>query len=311
MRVINQPHQSIGPTVVTIGNFDGVHRGHLALIEQAKIESGRLKLPLAALTFEPHPAAVLRGSLSNFLLSPGTLKYELLEQTGVDVVRVLPFTPDFARMDPDAFLDQILARDLEARHVVVGYNFTFGHKGSGDAEKLAAWGRHQGVGIDIVGPFRVSGGEAVSSSLIRGLVAHGEVAAARELLGHPFRVAGLVQRGDQRGRKLGAPTLNLEWPENQVAPPYGIYAGFAQLEQSEPNLMAVASYGVRPTFGDNAPLFEIHVLEGLPQDQYGRRVAFDFLYRLRDEIKFDSPEDLAEQIRLDVEKAVQLLRQGA
>lgn len=304
-----EAHDITGPTVVTIGNFDGIHLGHRRLIERAREVSDRAQLPMVVLTFEPHPAAVLRGSVDHLLIAPGSQKYELLAQIGVPQVRVLPFTPEFARMPASDFLNQTLAGELQARWIVVGYNFTFGFKGLGNVGLLAEWGRDRGVGLEIVEPFRVPITDAVvSSSAIRGLIAQGAVERAGEYLGHPFVVAGVVRRGDQRGRDLGAPTLNLDWRSDQVMPPYGIYAGWVCLPANLGRRMAVANFGVRPTFGDNPPLLEVHVLDGGIGDLYGQVIQFEFHFYLREERRFSHVSDLAAMIQEDIANARERLQ---
>jgi riboflavin kinase/FMN adenylyltransferase len=292
------------PTVVTIGNFDGIHRGHQALIQRARAIAEREHLSMVVLTFEPHPAAVLRGTVDHFLISPGEQKYELLEQIHAPAVRVLSFTPEFARIPAEDFLNNILARELKVRWVVVGYNFTFGFKGLGNIALLDSWGREHGVHVAVVEPFRdASSDDVVSSSAIRALIARGDMDQARRFLGHPFTTAGVVQHGDQRGRELGAPTLNLSWPPDQVMPPYGVYAGWARLPSGKGRRMAAANFGVRPTFGDNPPLLEVHVLDGSIGELYGESVQFEFYQYLRPEIRFANMSDLAAAIQEDIANA--------
>ncbi len=303
----------VEPSVVTVGNFDGVHRGHQVLIQRALGIARQTSRPMLVLTFEPHPVVVLRGSCSHFLLTPGDLKRQFLEEVGATWLRVMPFTAEFARLAPLSFLDNVLAGDLKASHVVVGYNFTFGHKGAGDVNLLRNWGESRGIFTEIVEPWRDrEGGQAVSSSWIRQLVQEGRIEEAEQFLGHPFAVQGVVQEGDHRGRQLGAPTINLIWPEIQVAAPYGVYAGMATIEGHATPLMAVANFGVRPTFGASDARLEIHLLEDFKgaASLYGKTVRFDLLHWLRAEKKFEDAGALSRQIRRDAEQARQLLQAG-
>lgn len=296
-----------GPTVVTIGNFDGVHLGHQALIQRARDvarDSGR---EMAVLTFDPHPAAVLRGSIERFLISPGSLKLHYLAAAGSELVRVLPFSREFAQMEGEQFLDVVLRGEMRSAYIVVGYNFTYGRGGLGTVELLTRWGSGHGIEVEIAPPFyRPGTNDAVSSSWIRSLVQQGDLKAAHELLGHAFSVEGRVMHGDQRGRQLAAPTLNLVPPAEQVMPPYGVYAGMVAVAEGSP-AMAVANWGVRPTFGGREAILEVHALEPLSGEHYGQSARFDMLHYLREERAFPSSDALGAQIREDVQQARSLL----
>lgn len=309
MRILTAASSWDEPTVVTIGNFDGVHRGHQALIGRALTLSRESGRPMVVLTFDPHPAKVLRGTVDHFLITPGELRMHWLAEAGAQWVRVLPFTREFAGISAEQFMNETLARELHAQHVVVGYNFSFGRGGLGNVALLDAWAKEHGIGLDVVEPYRdlERTHDAVSSSRIRELVRAGDVSDAEALLGHPFRVRGTVLEGDHRGRALGAPTLNLAWPAEQVMPPFGVYAGITHLPNHE-TASAVANFGVRPTFGgDQEPRLEIHLLGNTEGTPYGGAVQFDLLYHLREERRFESPEALKQQIASDVESAERLL----
>ncbi|MCY0879809.1 MAG: riboflavin biosynthesis protein RibF [Firmicutes bacterium] len=294
------------PSAVTIGNFDGVHRGHQALIGRAAVAARERGLTLVVVTFDPHPAFVLRGIRERFLLTPGSLKRDYLVKAGADEVMTLPFTPELRDMEPEAFLHQVLKEALAAQYVLVGYNFTFGRGGRGHVGLLENWGRQQGVAVEVM-PSQTEGAEGrpISSSWIRELIRQGNLSAAVGLLGHPFSIQGVVEPGDQRGRALTVPTLNFEPPPTQVMPPYGVYAGFAKV--SDRVSPAVANFGVRPTFGGGDPRWEVHVLEPVSWALYGETVQFDVVARIREERRFDSPDDLRRQIARDVEDARVLL----
>ncbi len=300
MRILQE--ETEGAYVVTIGNFDGVHLGHRALLERAQSLAVLRGVPSLAMTFDPHPTQVLKGPSTNFLITPLELKLEYLDSTGIDAVAVLPFTPQFARMPAEEFLERVLRERFRAQGVVVGYNFSFGQGGRGNAQLLSAFGEKEGIPVVIAPPFLDSEKRRpISSSRIRQLIEAGDMTAAASLLGHPFTVAGRVVEGDHRGRELGVPTLNLLPNKNQIMPPYGVYAGWVTIQGVVH--MAVASWGIRPTFDGSAPLLEVHALASLPFDHYGQRVKFDWGPRLRGEERFDSPEALKAQMMHDIEEA--------
>lgn len=306
MQVLEGLLEVAGRSVLTIGNFDGVHRGHQHLIARAQEEAARCELPVRVVTFEPHPSVVLGRPAGRFLLTPGSLKWRFMESLGVESVSVLPFTAEFAEMDAESFLNDILRDGLKAAHVVVGFNFTFGRGGLGNGELLHAWGESQHIPVTVVEPFidPVSG-VSISSSRIRTLIREGSMEQAAGLLGHAYEVGSAVASGDQRGRDLGAPTLNLAVPSDQVMGPYGVYAGWVWVRGQR--LGAVANWGVRPTFGGTEPSLEVHALESLSFDHYGDMVRFEVGPYLRPEQRFESPEALGAQIRKDVEEAAKWL----
>lgn len=294
------------PYGVTIGNFDGVHRGHVALIRRAQTLAKANGLPAMAMTFEPHPSVVLKGPQTGFLLTPTDLKLRYFAALGLDAVALLSFTPQFAAIPAETFLDQVLEDQFHARAVVVGYNFSFGALGRGTPELLRQWGQQHHIPVLVEGPFGAGPeGEPISSSRIRSLVARGSLGEAERLLGRPFTVRGTVVPGDQRGRTLGVPTLNLKPLASQVMPPYGVYAGVVQVAGRE--MMAVASFGVRPTFGTGEALLEIHALDVLDFSHYGQTIQFEWLHRLRGEVRFESIEALTRQMQIDIDEARQWL----
>lgn len=300
----------VGPefsTTVIVGNFDGVHVGHQALIRQAKEIGQENQWPVVALTFDPHPATVLRPQPpQNYLITPLDLKLYWLEYYGVDYVRVLSFDHELAMVPPFAFLTLEVAQRLRARAVVVGYNFTFGAGGAGTIETLRQWGELTGITVRIVEPVNTNS-LIVSSSAIRQNIAERNIGEANDLLGHPFSVRAAVQRGDGRGSKIGIPTLNLFPPAQQIMPPYGVYAGYLTINGSETEWPGVANWGIRPTFGGDQPVLEVHVIDRDLGDLHEQSVRFDFHYSLRPEQKFDRVEALVRQIRQDIDKARELL----
>ncbi|GAA4564755.1 bifunctional riboflavin kinase/FAD synthetase [Planotetraspora kaengkrachanensis] len=298
-----------GRSVVTIGVFDGVHHGHQRMVAQAVDLARDLGVPAVAVTFDPHPDEVVRpGSHPPQLTTPHR-RTELLAELGVDAVCVLPFTLEFSRMSPDEFVQTALVDRLHAAGVVVGENFRFGHKASGDIETLRTLGEKYDYVIE--GVPLVGDGDAISSTLIRERLAAGDVAGAAAALGRPHRVEGVVVRGHQRGRALGFPTANVESPQHTAIPADGVYAGWLQCTQ-EPSAYAgqrwpaAISIGTNPTFDGVARTVEAYALDRDDLDLYGAHVAVDFTERLRDTLRFDSIEDLIAQMRADVDAARRL-----
>jgi riboflavin kinase/FMN adenylyltransferase len=270
-----------------VGEFDGVHLGHRAVIEGSD----------TVLTFEPHPLAVVRPEAAPKLLNSLEVKAELIEQLGVQELVVIPFDQGFAHQSPHEFIDHVLVERLGATRVSVGENFRFGHRAAGDPELLGADGRFE----TRVVPLVEVDGEVVSSSRIRALIAGGEVATAARLLGSPFRMRGEVVGGDRRGRTLGFPTANLVPDERLVCPGHGVYAARAG------DHAAAVNVGVRPTFGTGrAVLVEAYLLD-FDADLYGQVLTVEFMLRLRGERRFESVDALVEQMRRDVDRTRELL----
>jgi len=270
------------PRRVAIGTFDGVHIGHRAVIEGAD----------TVLTFDPHPLEVLHPAAAPKLLMPFGVKRDVLDGLGVEEMVVIGFNREFTRTTAEQFIEEILIDRLGAESVAVGENFRFGSKAQGTPEMLAARTEFE---TRIV-PMVEQGGETVSSTRIRELVAAGEMAAARECLGVPFMIEGTVVTGDQRGRELGYPTANIVPDERLASPGRGVYAAFAD------GLPAAVNVGIRPTFeSGRGMLIETYILDR-KIDLYGKVLRVAFVERLRGEHKFDSAEELIEQMHLDVEK---------
>jgi riboflavin kinase / FMN adenylyltransferase len=279
---------------VALGTFDGVHLGHRQVIGTAVERAREHGLRPMVVTFDPHPLQVLRPDDPPLRLVDTEAKAELAGELGVSELLAIPFTAELARMSPEAFVDDVLVATIGTRHVSVGSNFRFGHEARGDVTLLQA---SPEFGTDIV-PLVEHGDGPVSSSRIRDLVAAGEVAAAAELLGAPYRIAGEVVAGDARGRELDMRTANLAVPDGFVIPGPGIYAATAAVEGRA--VPAAVSIGVRPTFEADGDLrVEAHLI-GWEGDLYGRSLRLSFLERLRDELKFDSAEALQRQMRDDV-----------
>jgi len=285
-----------GRSVVTIGVFDGLHRGHARLVSHAVCRAREMGLPSVLMTFDPHPSEVLRPGSHPAQLTSLRRRAELVEQLGVEVFFVLPFTVELSRMPADEFVHTVLIEHLHVADVVVGDNFTFGHKAAGNIGLLRELGRRFGFSAEGVG--LLSEGELTfSSTYIRSCVAAGDVAAAATALGRPHRLEGIVVRGDQRGRSLGYPTANLSTPRHAAIPADGVYA--CRFLHRGRDLAAAVSIGTNPTFSGQERRVEAFVLD-LDEDFYGERVALDFIARLRGMFRFDTPEQLVAQIGDDV-----------
>jgi riboflavin kinase / FMN adenylyltransferase len=295
----------LGPAVVTVGMFDGVHRGHRALLDRVTAEATARNLLAAAVTFDRHPLAVLRPGSEPPLLTTLDRKVELLGEAGIGVVLVLAFTRELSQVGAEAFATEVLFDALAARAVVVGENFRFGHKAAGDPALLASLGGPRGVEVVAV-PLHALGDQVVSSTRVRAELAEGDVAAATASLGRPYAVEGEVVVGDRRGRPvLGIPTANLAVPDGIAIPADGVYAGHLGDEADGVARPAAISVGTNPQFGTDRRV-EAHVLD-FDGDLYGHRVSVDFRHRLRGQAVFAGVDELAAQMRADLDQARRLL----
>jgi len=299
-----------GRSVVTIGVFDGVHRGHQRIVRRAAELAAGLALPVVVVTFDPHPDEVVRPGTHPPFLSTARRRGELLAGLGVDAVLLLPFTLEFSLLGPDEFVQAVLVDRLHAARVVVGDNFRFGHRAAGDVALLTELGEKYDFTVEGV-PLLADAGETISSSAIRARLAAGDVAGAARDLGRPHRVEGVVVRGHQRGRALGFPTANLETAAHTAIPADGVYAGWlASLDsrgREEERWPAAISIGSNPTFDDRERTVEAYALDRDDLDLYGRHMAVDFAARLRGMVRFDSADALTEQMRRDVDEARDLV----
>lgn len=287
---------------VAIGNFDGVHLGHRALIDAAKGLVSRRGAPAVVLTFEPHPARVLSAAIAPPLVTTFSRKLQLLESAGIDATVVQPFDRDFAATTAEEFARRDLLGRLDARDVVVGFDFTFGRGRAGDAPALSRLLERQAA-VHVVPAVRAEGW-TVSSSKIRELVLTGRVSAAAKLLGRPFLVDGTVVRGHGRGRTIGVPTANVS-PATELVPATGVYAVQAIAPGLARPVVGAANIGVKPTFGVEEPTVEVHLLDVSPE-LYGLPIAVAFLERLRGEERFPGVNELLAQIRIDLAQARRL-----
>ncbi|HET6447593.1 MAG TPA: bifunctional riboflavin kinase/FAD synthetase [Conexibacter sp.] len=287
MRITFLPDVERRPRRVAVGEFDGVHLGHRAVIQGSD----------TVLTFEPHPLTVVRPDAAPKLLTTLERKAELVAELGVEELVVIPFDRAFAQRSAEDFVEHVLVETLRATHVSVGENFRFGHRAQGDTKVLAADPRFEARVVPLV----EADGEVVSSSHIRGLVLAGEVDVAARFLGTPFGMRGEVVAGDRRGRELGFPTANLIPDQALIQPGHGIYA--ARASWSDEVRCAAVNVGVRPTFKtDLVVLVEAYLLDW-SGDIYGKQLTIEFLARLRGERRFDSAAALVEQMHHDVEDA--------
>ncbi len=299
-----------GSSVVTIGVFDGVHRGHQRIVSGAARSAVELGLPVVVVTFDPHPAEVIRPGSHPPLLCTIRRRAQLLGGLGADAVCVLPFTQEFSQRGPDEFVRAVLVDRLQARRVVVGENFRFGHRAAGDVTLLAELGEKYDFSAEGV-PLLTDDGVIISSSSIRARLAAGDAVGAGRDLGRPHRVEGVVVRGQQRGRALGFPTANLETLPHTVIPADGVYAGWlARLDEDGRDAErwpAAISVGSNPTFDGRERTVEAYALDRDDLDLYGVHMAVDFVARLRGMVRFDSAAALVEQMRGDVDEARALI----
>src|SRR5215469_8866055 len=289
-----------GPTIVSVGNFDGVHRAHQAVLRDIAERAKQHGAKSVAITFDPHPSRILRPDSGLKLLTPTREKLRWIHPTGVDAVLVLPFGRDLSLLTPREFAEQILKNRLRACEVHEGYNFRFGHKAAGDVHTLTEFGREMGFAVKIFDRMTLRG-ESVSSSQIRKLLNEGKVSRARHLLGRPFAILSTPGRGRGYGSKYTVPTINLS-RYDELVPQDGVY--ITRTRVGEECFDSVTNIGNRPTFGADSFAIETHLLNFHPIELIAHtEVEVCFLERLREEIKFPSVDALREQIAKDVKKA--------
>ena len=290
--------------VACIGVFDGVHRGHQALLAVARSRADELSLPLTAVTFDPHPMLVVGHGAAPTSLSSLAQRVELLKAAGADAVDVLAFTPAMAAMEPDTFVREVLVERLHVRDIVVGENFRFGHRAAGTVDTLIAEGQRWGFTAT---PALLAGEGPVrwSSTHARNLVTNGDVAGAADALGRWYRLDGLVVHGDHRGRDLGYPTANLAWSGDRTIPADGVYAGW--LTDDDQRYPAAISVGTNPQFDGQVRRVEAYVLDRDDLDLYGRAVDIEFAHRIRGQERFADVDALVVRMGADVEEARRLV----
>lgn len=290
-------------SVVAIGNFDGIHRGHQEVIGKAGRLARELKAPQGVLTFEPHPRSFFAPDAPIFRLTPFRTRVRLIEALGVDLLVVLHFDEALSHMSAEDFAGRVLGDGLAVRHIVVGDNFRFGHKRRGDTDMLRAFGRRWGYDVTVIDRICGPGGDAYSSSLIRDYLRQGNPTRAALLLGRYFEIEGRVQAGESLGRKLGFPTANIALAE-VLLPAFGVYSVRAALDREGDGRWraGVANLGVRPTLGGTEPLLEVHLFD-FDEDIYQQHMRVALVDFQRPEIKFDSLEAMKEQMREDERQA--------
>jgi riboflavin kinase/FMN adenylyltransferase len=299
-------HADLRGCVACIGVFDGVHRGHQSLVGIARHRADALGVPLVAITFEPHPMAVVGPRIAPPSLATVPHRVELLRHAGADAVDVLRFDEVLSAMDPQEFVHRVLVERLHVREIVVGQDFRFGHRAAGTYDTLVAEGERHGFRA-IAAPLVGDGLERWSSTAIRALVVEGDVAAAAVALGRPYRLDGVVVHGDHRGRELGYPTANLAWSGTPTVPADGVYAGWLRVLGMGTDLPAAISVGTNPQFDGRERRVEAFVLDRDDLDLYGSEVGVSFVERIRGQQTFASVDALVERMAVDVEEARGLL----
>ncbi|MEV0256319.1 bifunctional riboflavin kinase/FAD synthetase [Streptomyces sp. NPDC050732] len=300
--------QDWGRSVVTIGSYDGVHRGHQLIIGRAVEHARELGVPAVVVTFDPHPSEVVRPGSHPPLLAPHHRRAELMAELGVDALLILPFTTEFSKLSPADFVVKVLVDKLHARVVVEGPNFRFGHKAAGNVDFLAELGRTYDYEVDVIDLYvsgEAGGGEPFSSTLTRRLIAEGDMTGAAEILGRPHRVEGVVVRGAQRGRELGFPTANVGTLPHTAIPADGVYAGWLHVEGEA--MPAAISVGTNPQFDGTERTVEAYAIDRVGLDLYGLHVAVEFLAFVRGQAKFDSVDSLLVAIADDVKRCRALI----
>lgn len=307
-RSLGEVGQAFGPSAVTIGNFDGVHIGHKHLMRTVVDVSTRLNLKPSVLTFDPHPAKVLAPARAPKLLTKPEQRYGMMEHLGIEQVVELPFTEALSHLSAEAFVKEVLAQKLQARAVVVGENFRFGHRQAGDVIVLRAMGKALGMQVDIVSGVEIRG-RMVSSTVVRTLLKEGDVSLACRMLGRPYALEGDIVRGHGIGSKLTVPTLNLA-TDAELLPAHGVYITTTEDLRDGRQWNSLTNIGTRPTFDGDVLSIETFLLSGF-EGLTPERIRLHLLRRVRDERKFPSPEVLKAQISRDVARAQAYFRRTA
>jgi riboflavin kinase/FMN adenylyltransferase len=292
---------NLGGTVLTVGTFDGVHRGHRLVLARLAERSRETGLPSVLVTFAPHPLEIVNPSAAPLLLTAGDEKTEILVESRIDYAVVLPFTPSLAAYNAERFVDEVLLGRLGMRELLVGYDHGFGRGREGDVDVLRSLGAAREFRVDVVPPVQGRDGRPISSTSIRRSIAGGDLARAADGLGRPYSVSGVVEHGAGRGRLLGFRTINIGVPSpRKLLPPEGVYAVRAQTTSG--SYCGMMNLGPRPTFGESAVALEAHLFDAA-SDWYGTRVRIDFIARLRETRKFSGPDELVKQLARDEQMA--------
>lgn len=307
MKVINGlkdiPHEFQG-AFVTIGNFDGVHMGHVPIFEKLISEAHQENRKAVVITFDPHPKQVLHPDIKPFyLLTPLEEKIKLLDDIGIDGLILIPFDLEFSKTTAEAFVNDILWGKLHIRKILIGHDYAFGKNKVGNNAFLASFGKNLGFEVETIGAIKL-GDETISSTRLRYAVLNGNVKLAATLLGRPYNISGIVIPGKSRGTVLGIPTANIK-PNKELLPAHGVYAVIVDLEGNRHQ--GVLNIGFNPTFSDDALSVEVYLLD-FTGNIYGEKLNVLFIDRLRDEVKFEKPGQLVKQIKRDIDQARQILK---
>jgi riboflavin kinase/FMN adenylyltransferase len=295
-------------SVITVGTFDGVHVGHRDILRHLQERASATGLPAVLVTFRPHPLAVVNPSAAPMLLTPDDEQLEALADSGPLLVAVLPFTPALARFSAAAFVEHVLLDRYNMRELIIGYDHGLGRGREGDAATLTELGRRRGFRCHVVAAAMDASGAPVSSSAIRTSIAHGDLDPAKRLLGRPYGLHGTVIPGQQRGRALGYPTMNIEVPSSRkLLPPEGVYA--VRVHMARGTFGGMMNLGARPTFAEFDRTIEVHVFDA-SEDWYGEAVTVHLIRRLRDTTRFDSVDALVAQLAKDASEARVALTQA-
>ena len=304
IRNLEQIPREFRDAFVTIGNFDGVHLGHVPILKKLIEEAHRENSKALVITFDPHPKKILRPDIRPFyLLTSVEEKIKLLEDIGIDGLVLIPFDLNFSKMTAESFVCDILWDKLHIRKIFVGHDYSFGKSKTGNKEFLAEFGKNLGFEVDIIDAVKLDQ-ETISSTRLRHLILEGDVKTAARLLGRPYNISGIVVPGKKRGTILGIPTANIK-PEKELIPAQGVYAVISCLEKE--CYKGVLNIGFNPTFSDKDLSVEVFLFD-FSGDIYGRKVDVLFIERIRDEVKFENPEQLVKQIRKDIDEARTILK---
>jgi riboflavin kinase/FMN adenylyltransferase len=292
------------PLAIALGNFDGVHRGHQALLHQCVEESQKNFWFSAVLLWNPHPVVVLQGEHKVKFLNTAAQKYQLIQSLGIQYLFLLPFDTVIASLSPLEFVQTYLVNFFQVKKVFVGFNYSFGQKGDGTPEMLKKLSKQNGFAVSVIKPVSL-GNEIISSSLIRQKLGEGDISGASSLLGYYPVLEGKVVSGEQRGSRMGFPTANIEIPEQQLLPSFGVYAAYAAYQETL--LPAIVNIGIKPTFGNSKVTVEVYIFD-FHKDIYKQDLKIHLLQKIRPEQKFRNKDELITQINCDVEKAYQLFK---
>lgn len=292
--------------MLTVGTFDGVHLGHQAVLNRLTRRASELKTHSVLVTFEPHPLEIVNPAVAPHLLTVGDEKVEVLAESGISYLAVVPFTRELSSWDAARFVDEVLVGRYRVSHLLMGHDHAFGRNRSGNVDVLRELGRSRGFTVEVIEPVSAAGGaQPISSTFIRRAVAGGDLAHARAGLGRPYSLSGRVVHGEKRGRLLGFPTINVPLPSpKKLLPPQGVYA--ARVYTPAGTFGGMLNLGPRPTFDDAETSVEAHLFD-VETDLYGARVRIDFITRIRDTVRFDGVEALVAQLRRDEVEARQAL----